>query len=545
MSEVGKLWVSITTKTDDFQKGLNGAEKSIKSLQGKLDSAAQKFNKFGNVMTIGVTLPIVAAFKGILDAAMYLEATEAKFNTVFEGMTDDATAFIMEFKKLTPATVAEARGFATSIQDLLVPMKFAREDATKLTGKFVMLTGALANFNNAEFTTAEIVSKVQQALVGQYEGIRQLGIVTDKAAIQQKVLEMGLANTKDEITSQMETLALYEIMAESSTDAVKAYTEANIDSKTKMALLKVEVIDTAAAFGVSLLPMINKAIEWVGKLTKYFGSLTEEQQETILKVALFVAAIGPASKLISGLLGLTKMLLGVRTALIAVQTASTVAAGAQGLGAVTGAAKIAAGAGGLGAIKGAAMGAAGGVGVAVAIMVAKIALIAGAIYLAIEAWKRLKALEASGPIMPGYQPGQSLGGNFSHTITTGTGSNKTGKTSGNSNAKTIKTQSYDDARFSAVQYMFDTGGIVPGPRGAPQLAIVHGGETILPTHKGGSGANMDNTIRHEIDLINVPATVDKQSLEAGLTEMLNSPQVKRRLDRISYENTVNARGLGI
>lgn len=30
---------------------------------------------------------------------------------------------------------------------------------------------------------------------------------------------------------------------------------------------------------------------------------------------------------------------------------------------------------------------------------------------------------------------------------------------------------------------FDTGGIVPGPRGVPQLAVVHGGETVLPTHR--------------------------------------------------------------
>ena len=33
--------------------------------------------------------------------------------------------------------------------------------------------------------------------------------------------------------------------------------------------------------------------------------------------------------------------------------------------------------------------------------------------------------------------------------------------------------------------MFDSGGIVPGPIGKAQLAIVHGGETILPTHKTG------------------------------------------------------------
>ncbi len=34
---------------------------------------------------------------------------------------------------------------------------------------------------------------------------------------------------------------------------------------------------------------------------------------------------------------------------------------------------------------------------------------------------------------------------------------------------------------------FDSGGIVGGPVGAPRLAMVHGGETILPTHKRGGG----------------------------------------------------------
>ena len=32
---------------------------------------------------------------------------------------------------------------------------------------------------------------------------------------------------------------------------------------------------------------------------------------------------------------------------------------------------------------------------------------------------------------------------------------------------------------------FDSGGVVPGRRGAARLAVVHGGETILPTHKTG------------------------------------------------------------
>jgi hypothetical protein len=38
---------------------------------------------------------------------------------------------------------------------------------------------------------------------------------------------------------------------------------------------------------------------------------------------------------------------------------------------------------------------------------------------------------------------------------------------------------------------FDVGGIVPGPIGAPQLAIVHGGEEVIPPGRGASGGKMD------------------------------------------------------
>lgn len=38
---------------------------------------------------------------------------------------------------------------------------------------------------------------------------------------------------------------------------------------------------------------------------------------------------------------------------------------------------------------------------------------------------------------------------------------------------------------------FDTGGVVPGPKGAPRLVIAHGGETILPTHKPGYLSRME------------------------------------------------------
>lgn len=40
---------------------------------------------------------------------------------------------------------------------------------------------------------------------------------------------------------------------------------------------------------------------------------------------------------------------------------------------------------------------------------------------------------------------------------------------------------------------FDSGGVMPGPRGVHNLALVAGGETVLPTHKGGVALGGGNT----------------------------------------------------
>ena len=77
-------------------------------------------------------------------------------------------------------------------------------------------------------------------------------------------------------------------------------------------------------------------------------------------------------------------------------------------------------------------------------------------------------------------------------------------------------------------------GAVSGAMGgmvSPDIALAGGGGTM--------------TIRHEVDLRNVPASVDVASLEGRLMDMLNNPQIKRKLDRVNYENTVATRGLGV
>lgn len=80
---------------------------------------------------------------------------------------------------------------------------------------------------------------------------------------------------------------------------------------------------------------------------------------------------------------------------------------------------------------------------------------------------------------------------------------------GSSTAGSNQGVSYDD-----IIGAFDTGGVVPGRIGEAQLAVVHSGETILPTHKGklglvGAEANSGGT--QQIFNINVTGDISRQT----------------------------------
>jgi hypothetical protein len=71
---------------------------------------------------------------------------------------------------------------------------------------------------------------------------------------------------------------------------------------------------------------------------------------------------------------------------------------------------------------------------------------------------------------------------------------------------------------------FDTGGVVPGPIGAPQLAVVHGGETILPTHKQPMSVTQPSMVETTVN-VNVNGFVNEDSIQQ-LTDALH--EITRR-----------------
>ena len=74
----------------------------------------------------------------------------------------------------------------------------------------------------------------------------------------------------------------------------KMYDTANNNLSGQFTILKSTIEGIGVSFGERLLPYIKQGTEFIQRLADKFNSLTKAQQDTIIKVGLIAAAVGPA-----------------------------------------------------------------------------------------------------------------------------------------------------------------------------------------------------------------------------------------------------------
>lgn len=72
------------------------------------------------------------------------------------------------------------------------------------------------------------------------------------------------------------------------------YETANDNLNGQLTILKSTLESIAISFGEKLTPYVKTATAWIQKMADKFNSLSDEQQNTIIKIALVAASIGPA-----------------------------------------------------------------------------------------------------------------------------------------------------------------------------------------------------------------------------------------------------------
>jgi hypothetical protein len=203
-------------------------------------------------------------------------------------------------------------GMAAGVQDLLVPMGVARDQAAGMSVNMVRLAGDLASFNNVP--TTRVLEAMQSALAGSSEPMRRFGVDTRITRLEQIALRDGLIEAGDEMDNAAMAAATMTAIMEDSTDAIGDAARTVDSAANQFRFLQRDIRQLSEDVGKDLLPVARDLLSTFRGWTSALAALDADTRIFILKVAGFAAAAGPLLIVLSAII---KALGTLRLAVIA------------------------------------------------------------------------------------------------------------------------------------------------------------------------------------------------------------------------------------
>lgn len=303
-----KLFVSVGVDLSGF-----GSE--LKSVTGEIDKTADDMKrsfadvgkswqqtgtnmmKAGAVMTGAVTVPLVLFGKHAAQAAIDAEEMQSAFNVVFGDMAADVNKWAETTGNAMGRSTQEMQRGALAFQELFGKALDPRQ-AADMSKQFAVLTQDLASFKNLSNEVAQ--QKLFAGLTGEAEPLRAVGVFLNEAAVEAKLLEMGLQKINGKFTDQQKILGraalIREQLAQADGDVMRtADSTANRIRASQSAYEELSI-----TVGTMLIPALTPLIGMLSDLLTSFNELDPGVQSFIVGGAAIAAALGPIITVIGG-----------------------------------------------------------------------------------------------------------------------------------------------------------------------------------------------------------------------------------------------------
>jgi hypothetical protein len=319
-------------------------DKKAGNVGKKIGAMGDSFIKVGNimanagkVMTTAITLPIIAI--GAATGKLAMEAIESEnlFEVSMEDMAGAARKWSEDLRANLGLNEYEVRKNVATFNVMFDSMGMGTKASYDMATGLTQLSYDMASFYNLK--PEEAFQKLQSGISGEIEPLKRLGIVVNETTVKAYAFKNGIAKQGQELNEQQKVLARYGVIMEATSKA-QGDMARTIDSPTnQLRIMKEQAKQLGIEFGMSLIPVIQQAIiaikpmvEIVKNLVQKFKDLSPETQQTIIKIFLLAAAIGPiiliVGKVITGIGTLVKAFGAVKAAM----AAFSVATGATSIG---------------------------------------------------------------------------------------------------------------------------------------------------------------------------------------------------------------------
>lgn len=275
----------------------------------KVDAAGAKYERLGGGMT-KVGLGLSAAFSAPLamlaasaaSGAAGIQQGVMKANTVFGESVGTVQKWADANASAMGLGTGAATGLAAAFGDLLVPMGFTRDQAAQMSTKTVGLAGALSAWTGGTRTAAEVSDILAKAMLGERDGLKELGISILDADVQARLAKKGQEDLTGAALEQAKAIATQELIFEKSADAQAAFadsTESLAEKQLKQAAATAQMKET---LGQALVPVLSAASGVVTTLLNVFNKMPGPVKAVVMGFAGLLAIAGPL------LIGLAQMI---------------------------------------------------------------------------------------------------------------------------------------------------------------------------------------------------------------------------------------------
>ena len=195
--------------TDKYK---NSADKATKSTQSLAQRMAQK---------ISTTRTLVSVFQNLAntlgdwfnESNEYIETLNL-FNVTMRDGAKEARQFADSVSKLMGIDVAEWMQYQGTFKNLTAGFGIVEEDANKMSQNLTQLSYDMASFFNTKVETA--FDKLSSAMSGQVKGLREFGIDTTVASLQEYALAQGIDASVRSMTQAEKSLLRYNYIMDKS-----------------------------------------------------------------------------------------------------------------------------------------------------------------------------------------------------------------------------------------------------------------------------------------------------------------------------------------
>lgn len=252
--------VNITlTSKDEASKWFDKVWKSASWLWGKLSKLWWPLKAIW-VWAAAAWAAIWVTWVKLFNVADTLETTIWKSKIVFGEYFDDIDKFAKETWKSMWLSRWELLKTASWIQDLLIPMWFTREEATKNTKELISLSWALSEWSAWQYDAVQVWDILAKAMLWEREQLKSLWISISENDVQQRLLK----NWTNELTwaalQQARAVATQQLIFEKSTDAQAAYADGADSLTRKKAEMTATLWNLKETIAGSLLPAFHEIV---------------------------------------------------------------------------------------------------------------------------------------------------------------------------------------------------------------------------------------------------------------------------------------------